>query len=748
MHPRPRCQLLLTCVVACALAGLVLVPAPGVVAAQLPDVSTASSFQLSEQLDASGSASNVSGIQLDVPASGWAVDRVDVNITSIEQHREHVAVEDRLASTHDTVYKSLKGRAVQLVVGKPARIYAVELYLEQTGTRFSEVLVQINGYNPATNAPNSTRFGYPALVNVTATAGWHVQRFPEPVYLPVGNYFICINGSGYQPSDNSVIRWYFNETAPRNPSLRVSSLSAGSWTAGITGKPYLYKVERQVNETYMPSEIDMKVLVGGLPVAVIDGPAPGTGRLLATPASMTSTVGPLIFPVMTNRSLVLKFNFTWSIRLARVFSSPGYVVTRVNGNITWHVLPSLMPHAGQHVVQLPVPNRWQALQVFKDGVDVTSGTVLAGGVLRIPGAIITSGASWDIQASSPGITFSLMVPLEEYAAGQDLRVTVTAPSSQGTLEFIVFDAHGSLEHRETRASAVGNIFFSYPLPFNAFTGDAAAAVVWMNGTDAGMQARGFAIVPPLDTRPLVVTLVAGVVAAAASFVAYKAAKRRAVANARRRAAVVNKARDLLNLDSLIVVERRSGVDVYERSFTTGGLSSTLVSGFVSAISSFGIELAGSERASQSIKLEYQDMKILISEFRDFRLTLVLKETPSADFMAAVGVLLVDIEEKFGKIMKNFNGETTEFAGIDLLFKKHLHTTFLSPLEMHVLASVKLTHAEQRVMVDAGALVESGNGRSITARDLLAGEWLDDERRVGAIFSLIDKGVLRPAGEGL
>ena len=55
----------------------------------------------------------------------------------------------------------------------------------------------------------------------------------------------------------------------------------------------------------------------------------------------------------------------------------------------------------------------------------------------------------------------------------------------------------------------------------------------------------------------------------------------------------------------MVTDKRSGLNVYTQNFIEKEIDAALISGFLQAIHSFGIELIKVEDQSQIIKLEYK-----------------------------------------------------------------------------------------------------------------------------------------------
>ena len=139
--------------------------------------------------------------------------------------------------------------------------------------------------------------------------------------------------------------------------------------------------------------------------------------------------------------------------------------------------------------------------------------------------------------------------------------------------------------------------------------------------------------------------------------------------------------DALNIDYFIVSEKKSGLCLYDQIISGTEMDSTIISGFLQAIHTFGIELMKVEDRSQTIKLEYQNSIILMSEFVNLRLILMMKESPSRFFLYSVEELAYDIYKNYGDIIDNFNGDIKPFKRIEDLLQRHINISFIYPLKL-------------------------------------------------------------------
>ena len=183
------------------------------------------------------------------------------------------------------------------------------------------------------------------------------------------------------------------------------------------------------------------------------------------------------------------------------------------------------------------------------------------------------------------------------------------------------------------------------------------------------------------------------------FTGYKLIKRSKRIHQEYRQQIYNKYMDVLNLEYFIVIEKQTGLNIYEQILAGKDIDASLITGFLEAIRSFGIELTDANEQSQTIKLEYHKSKIIMSEFKDFRILLIMKENPSQDFLDSIKSLSYDIDDAYGEELADFKGEISKFQGIKDLLDTHLETSLIYPLELKP-QNVKVTSDEKALITRA------------------------------------------------
>ena len=292
-----------------------------------------------------------------------------------------------------------------------------------------------------------------------------------------------------------------------------------------------------------------------------------------------------------------------------------------------------------------------------------------------PDASIIDGASWEIRANSPNEVLSLNIPKLKFGPDQDLEFSVLPPINPGNLTYILMNSLGFEEYRETieiTDPTTSQIVLSYTLSSNPNEGTYWAYIYWFDGENAGIKSQDFQINIPfvLDPIYIVLIVVGSIIVAGASFTSYKLIKRSKRIHQEYRKKIYNKYMDVLNLDYFIIIEKRTGLNIYEKILAGKDMDASLITGFLEAIRSFGIELTGANEQSQTIKLEYQQSKIIMSEFKNFRILLIMKENPSQDFLDSIKSLSYDIDNTYGEDIAHFTGNIDKFANIKELLDQH------------------------------------------------------------------------------
>jgi predicted Holliday junction resolvase-like endonuclease len=732
------------------------------------------SFMLEEFSENFGTKENVSSIDIDLNSSRWNVTDIELNFTNIVFGKETKKIED-IPDDRESLDNKQHALGVQIIIANPTIIYGVNLYLKNNSDEQTDIYVQINGYDDNTDAPNDTIYGTPALLNISESQNWYRQIFPSPISLSKGNYYLVLNGSNILNDPSRVYNWYNSFENAKNPDLNISVYTDPlgpdplKWNDGIKASPFLYKLIQKINKSFYPSEMNLIIEVNNEIHDVIDGKNIGTGNLTLPNLNFFPDDNNLHIPIKNNKSSELIFNLSYKIKLKnRLFADGSVTIKEASNNNEWIIKPSLIRTSGNYSIKFESPQSWYNRMVFRDvsgsgssWENVTENVSIIDNFIFIPNKTIKDGAIWKITANSAKIDFSLNVPKTEFEPTQELWFSVIAPVIDGNFTFILINALGFEQDRKTRSVTSTEIIYNYTLSSNPNAGEWIAYIYWNNESDAGIQSQIFTItdifassngdddgldnIIAVGIDPLLIFMVVliSIIVFVANLIIYQTVKR----IKRKRELCMQKLRnkiiDALSLNYIIISNSRSGLNVYEQFFMGKYIDPTLISGFLRAIQSFGIELTGTFQQSQTIKLEFQNSKILINEFRNFRLILIIAENPSEDFMNSIKDLSYDIDEKYGDLIRDFNGGSIiQFSDIRKLIEKHLNIYFFHPLKLVESKEVKLNSVEKSMVNKAKEIMKQNNLDYVFVSFLMY-EQKYNPKNIQTIYNLIDKKIFQP-----
>jgi len=705
-------------------------------------------YQLTEFSEHSGENINVDAINITMPSSAWNITSLEANFTDIKLGKEVFTVEEE-STTFKTIDKNHDGYGVQLNITEDILLFGVYIfgYLPITPPTYSDVWVQIKGYDNDTNTPNSTQYGDSVFLNISSVPNWYLQEFPSPISLLKGQYYLVLNGTGFQTSDNSKYYWYLNEYS-NHTKLYTSNLNLGVWNLEDQGSPFLHKLIQRTDRTYNPEDLNMTVGINGDTFTITNGYDPGTGTLNAKNINHFPNATFFFSPIRINSSVALLFNITYKASYKSFLEASGSVRIEENKDNLWSISPSITRIFENHTLYFNYHDTWNGIKIMRNSQDITSQAVINETLnyIFLPNETILDDATWLIQANSASININLVVPRPDFRAGQELKFSLKEPALNGNYKFVLYDSLGyELEDSMQLKQIPGDtLIFSYNLSSISNEGTYKAYIYWNNLTDAGVVVKEFKIsIPPVfDPTFLIGVIIISIASILVGISLYITVKKSNEKSKIRKEAIIQKWKDITNLQYFMLIEKSGSLNVFEQVFTNRSIDPSLITGFLSAIRSFGIELTNSEDKTQTIKLEYKDSKILMAEFKHFRLIFIMGDVPSQYFLQSLADLSTDIEEKYGTLLEKFVGNTKPFAGVEDLLKKHLKTSILYPLKISEKQGIKITPTEKTVILKASDILKKQKKDYFYITFLLS-ERVLDSKEIDAIVSLIDKGIFIP-----
>jgi len=442
----------------------------------------------------------------------WNITELEVNFTDIKKSQEIISIEEGGSSFKD-VSKSKEGYGVQLNITENMALLGVYIYGYIQQVPFSPVYVQINGYDQINNWPNSTIYGNPIPINLSLTPNWYMQKFSEPIFLPKGYYYLVVNGSEYNPSDNSKHIWFLNEDNSNYTSLYTSRLD-GTWAIESQGQPFRHKLVLSSDQSINPESINMSLRINNHFYNISDSGI-GRGQLEVSNINLPLTnQTDFILPISHNSSMDLLFNLSYSLKLDNFMQSPGYAHISENNDIIWTINPEINNALDKYSVSYNFSSKWSNINVLKDNININGDVEINYGAkyLFIPNTAITEGASWEITATSPKTSFGIDVPRTEFISGQEIKFFISEPSLDGNYTFLLIDPFDDELNRSIKIFPTSSNSFTFALPSSAIDGYYIAYVYWFNGTDGGLITQFFTVIRPFTidwTMVLIISLLIG-----------------------------------------------------------------------------------------------------------------------------------------------------------------------------------------------------------------------------------------------
>ncbi|MFW9773773.1 MAG: hypothetical protein ACFFEO_16600, partial [Candidatus Thorarchaeota archaeon] len=134
--------------------------------------------------------------------------------------------------------------------------------------------------------------------------------------------------------------------------------------------------------------------------------------------------------------------------------------------------------------------------------------------------------------------------------------------------------------------------------------------------------------------------------------------------------------------------------------------------------------------------------IIMAEFVNLRLIVIMKENPSKNFVYSIEVLAYEIYNKYGSLFDEFQGNLAEFQGIKNLLNEHLGTSFAYPLVVDYSLKTKLPPSEREMIKRALDLMKEKSLKFFYTRQLLP-ENVCTPKDYETILHLIEKKIFLP-----
>lgn len=713
-----------------------------------------SNIDMLEHANITSTKNNTSDVNIKMPSKGWNATNIQLNFTNIKLSEETVVLASENESSDFWILDSSRYQrlAMQIEVSEEVKLFSVQILGFSLGRDLQdgEVSVKLTDWDGGNNNPINLSSPYgETVLNISNIARWHTQKFSDPIDLKPGNYALVLDGRG-TIKDDIDIYWFINQSNP-NPLYMSYYYNKGfiipnwGWDS-IEGDIFCHKLTWRANRLYYPSEIEMKAIIDEIPYNISDGSEEGKGSVSISNLNFTIFGSYLDIEVSNNQSIDLIFNISYSISLSHIKSVISRVRIGESGINYWEILPEIKRFSNYYSVMFEIPSSWYNISVYKDGIESLSDPDITfeNNILHVSNNSISYNSAWRITAQNDQLSFSVNISKEIYNPADTFELQVSSSFINGNLRFLLYDCNNHEKANEIRSISDNTELFSYVIRSDDDEGDWNALVYWNNQTDASIEFASFTVDIPFVITPLSVFLISllSVGSVSIAYGSYKILKRRKRIQEKRKRKIIEKCLDIVNLNHIIVTDKKSSLTLFDQEYVEKGLEPNLISGFIQAIRSFGIELTNSEDVSQIIKLEYRNLKIIMDEYSKFRIILMMRESPSDEFLEDVKELSYELKEKFEPYLKDFKGNIKPFRYIDRLIVKHLNGELLYSLKLNLKKNIKTTPAERVIILKISKLLKNKNTNKILFREIVQEKSCDPDEII-TIKSLIEKNILKP-----
>ena len=680
-----------------------------------------------------GEIFDISSIDITFPQ--WNLTSIEMKITNIRSDNE---VNSIVNSSNNQEKLSSKigdnnALAVQLNVTEPIILNSIFIYGKAVGSELEPVYLQIEGYDSNTHCPNSSIYGGPIEVNMAGNE-WYEQKFPTPINLSKGKYFIVLDARSAS-ADTANYYWSYHEM-PQLYSAYYDNTTG--WESYGSNSPFSYKLNFSYNKPYLPEDIDAHIEFN-----CVFYPINNSGIKILNELNYKITSGQFHANFAHNSSHQLIFNLEYDVNLSNTFKAPGTLELSNFQSNQWFITPYFSRCGYDYSVVFEIPTNWFDIIVHENEIDVSSKVLIEDHLIQISNSSIDITDTWEIMALSPSTYCDMQYPDEEWESGQQVEFFISTPSISGNITFKLVDKNQYICHSETKAVLSSSTRFSYTNTPDTLSGMYEAVFIWQNGTDASYQTHSFYLngfqTPP-SIPYLQITVIIGIISVIMGSMIYTIIKIKDDYSRKGKSARTMY-EDLFHLKYIIVGQKTSGLNVYEHFITGDRGNSSLVSSYLSAINDLGIELFEINKEIPLIKIEFEDFFLFIINAQNSRTYFTMSKNPGEEFLRAMKTIVQDIESVYGSQIKGFNGWRENFEGIEDIIETYFPLSLLRPLKLTSVKDPNLSSNEIKIIKKARKIASLQEENLVNARYLLTKNIKKEE--IALITKLIQKGIFLP-----
>jgi len=205
--------------------------------------------------------------------------------------------------------------------------------------------------------------------------------------------------------------------------------------------------------------------------------------------------------------------------------------------------------------------------------------------------------------------------------------------------------------------------------------------------------------------------------------------------------------DAINLEHILVLYKGTGTCIFFKSYGMEEIDPELISGFLTAVSSFGKEMESQQALNE---ITYGDKMLLLSDGEYTRVALVLGKKASIMLSKHLKDFIDAFEKRYSKDLPNWRGQLNIFMNSGQLVDDNLNTSIILPHEITFdFASVKdLKNPDSRIVLKiANSLVKDSDRKfffiATILKEAVEKTGKDNAEIFMGIKELRDKKILMP-----
>jgi len=205
--------------------------------------------------------------------------------------------------------------------------------------------------------------------------------------------------------------------------------------------------------------------------------------------------------------------------------------------------------------------------------------------------------------------------------------------------------------------------------------------------------------------------------------------------------------DAINMEYVLVIYKESGVSIFFKSMGLENVDPDLISGFISAISSFGEKIELNESLT---KMKYGDKSLLLADGKYIRVGIVLNDKGSELIRTNLKKFIDEFEERYADTLPKWESSLMVFKDAGDLVDNIFNTSIILPhITKYTISDVKDLeyNISRNILYEAETLLEEPDRDYFFIGKLINRVQEETKKQIGEIFlgirELREKGLLIP-----